>query len=125
MKISTIYLSLIIISTLLLSSCSPHSGTGVWKATAENDWGIERLVVGFDGKAVFTSTKKNNAIWHCFWSSVNDSEDLELKCKPSTNTEHEKQFLVIVNNQGFAELRNNSSLLATFKLLDENPSPKK
>jgi len=74
-----------------LSSCSPHTGTGVWKATGENDWGIERLVVSFEGRATFVS-KKNNAYCHCFWATYKDTD------------------------KGLS--------LSSFKLVDENPSPK-
>lgn len=124
MKTSSIA-SMIIISALLLSSCSPHSGTGVWKANGDNEWGINRLVVGFEGRAEFSSTKKNNAVWHCFWTAVSDDEGLDLECTPSTDTDNKQKFQVIVNDKGLAELRSESSLLATFALQDEDPSPRK
>lgn len=114
-----------VVITLLLSSCSPHSGTGVWKANADNEWGITRLVVGFEGRAEFKSTKKNNAVWHCFWTAAGDEKGVDLDCAPSTDTEHKQKFTVTVNDQGFAELRNEATLLATFTLQDENPSPQK
>ena len=125
MKNSNLLQSLLIIIALLLSSCSPHSGTGVWKANAENEWGITRLVVGFEGRAEFKSTNKDNAVWHCFWSAARDKKSLDLECTPSTNVDQKQTFNVIVNDQGFAELRNETSLLATFTLQDENPSPAK
>lgn len=122
----TVYITSLIFSfVLLLSSCSPHTGTGVWKANSENDWGIERLVVGFEGRAEFSSTKKNNTLWHCFWTAVSDDDGLDLVCMPSTNTDDKQKFQVIINDKGFAELRSESSLLATFTLQDENPSPRK
>jgi len=122
--------SFVLLVSVLLSACSPHKGTGVWKATTDNEWGIERLVVGFEGKAEFTSVKKDNAVWHCFWStSANsaavDEKGLSLDCTASTNTDKKEEFFVMVNDQGQAELRHDSVLLATFTLLDENPSPRK
>lgn len=110
--------------TLSLAACSPHPGTGVWKATADNKMGIERLVVGFEGRAEFVSKKLDNANWHCFWAKVADKK-LSLDCTPSTNSDQSKTFILFSVEAGVAELRDESGLLATFKRLDENPSPKK
>lgn len=120
----------IIIFSLLFVGCSPHPGTGVWQANDGNILGITRLVVGFEGRAEFTTSKQDNAVWHCFWGVTGDKE-LSLECTPSTNPDNNKSFVLTVNDKGFTELREGSSsvneakLLATFVRLDENPSPKK
>jgi len=80
------FTSIFIITTFLLSACSPHPGSGVWEAVADNEQGISKLTVGFEGKAEFTSSKLNNAVWHCFWSTA-DKKKLVLDCTPSTNPE--------------------------------------
>ncbi len=115
---------LLIIFSLLVSGCSPHPGTGVWKTADDNEMGIEKLVIGFEGRAEFVSTKQDKATWHCFWRGA-DKKELLLDCKPSTNPDQNKIFIISVNDQGLAEFRNESSLLATFTRTDENPSPKK
>ena len=117
------FTSVFIAFTVLLSACSPHPGSGVWEAVADNEQGISKLTVGFEGKAEFTSSKLNNAVWHCFWSTA-DKKKLALNCTPSTNPEQKKSLELNVNEQGMAELRDGSTLLATFKRLNENPSPK-
>ncbi len=117
----------IIFFTLLLTACSPHPATGVWKATDDNKLGIARLVAGFEGRVEFTTSKLDNAVWHCFWG-ISDKTELSLDCTPSTNPEKKRSFILTVNDKGIAELRdsaNRSELLATFIRLDENPSPKK
>ena len=114
----------IAIFALLLSACSPHPGMGVWKATTGNEMGIDRLVVGFEGRAEFITRKQDNAVWHCFWG-VTDKKDLSLDCTPSTNPDNKKDYILSINNQGLAELRHESKLLATFIRLNENPSPRK
>jgi len=126
--------------SLLLSACSPHPATGVWKSTGNNALGIDRLVAGFDGKAEFTTHKINNALWHCFWAAT-DKSHLTLSRIPSTNTDQKQTFVLSLNTQGKAELRGNYyptkgflpidkvaldeglPVLATFIRLDENPSP--
>jgi hypothetical protein len=40
---------------LLLSACRPHPAAGVWKTTADNDYGITKLVVVFEGRADFVT----------------------------------------------------------------------
>ncbi len=109
---------------LLLSACSPHSGSGVWKAVTNNDQGIAKLTVGFDGRAEFIASQQNNTLWHCFWTAI-DRTKLALDCTPSTNPKQEQSFVLNINEQGQAELRTGTTLLATFKRLDENPSAKK
>ena len=115
---------LIIFAALFLSACSPHPATGVWKATADNALGIDRLVAGFEGKAEFVTRKLNNALWHCFWAAP-DKKKLELSCAPSTNPDKKRAFVLSVNDQGLAELQDDGAVLATFTRLDENPSPQK
>jgi len=124
----------VIFLSLFLSACSPHPATGVWKATGDNALGIDRLVAGFEGRAEFTTSKINNAVWHCFWGAA-DKKILKLNCAPSTNTEEKRLFTLSVNEQGLAELRDAGTdgvssiemlpVLATFTRLDEDPSPRK
>jgi len=108
----------------LLSACNPHPTSGVWKATADNNYGINRLVVSFDGRATFTTSKQDKAVWHCFWSATNKQQS-ELKCTPSTNTEKEERFILSINEMGLAELSHNDIVITSFTPQDENPSPTK
>lgn len=116
-KIASLFL---IIFAVLISGCSPHPATGVWKSTQENDYGVSKLVVAFDGKAEFVSKKLDNAIWHCFWAAK-AKQQVELKCKPSTNTEKEESFKLLIDENGFANLSLKSQLISTFELVNENP----
>jgi len=137
MNLNRFYFSVLAISmALFLSACSPHPATGVWKATGDNDLGVDRLVAGFEGRAEFTTSKLDNAVWHCYWG-VPDKSKLELTCTPSTNPDLKRVFILSVNDQGLAELRDKSDpvdssplndnrpVLATFIRLDEDPSPRK
>jgi hypothetical protein len=143
MKLTRLYFSIFVISlSLLLSACSPHPATGVWKATGDNELGIDRLVAGFEGRAEFITSKLDNTLWHCFWAAA-DKKRLTLSCTPSTNPDQKRVFVMSVNKQGLAELRDNYRpakgflpavgiswderlpVLATFIRLDENPSPAK
>jgi hypothetical protein len=109
-------------NTLLLTACSPHPASGVWKTTADNDYGINKIVVGFDGKANFATPKLDNATWHCFWSAASEQETV-LNCTPSTNPDQEERFILSIKNKATAELRHNSQVITVLTLQDENPSP--
>ncbi len=124
MKFKQSHFLLFISSILLLAGCSRHPGAGVWKTDTDNQLGIEKIVVGFEGKAVFVSTKPEKTSWHCFWRGSKEKE-LLLECAPSTNPDKKQSFFLSINDQGLAEFRNDSSLLAIFTRTDENPSPKK
>ena len=110
--------------SLFLSACSPHPATGVWKSTGDNQYGIDRLVVGFEGRAEFITKKLNNAVWHCFWSASDKKEQLNLDCSASIDPKLKKKFELSVNDQSFSELKENGEVLAIFARLDEDPSPR-
>ncbi len=110
--------------TLLLYACSPHSGAGVWQATTDNEYGISRLVVAFEGWAEFEATKQGNASWHCFWGRSGKLETT-MECTSSNNSKQKQQFTLTINDQGLAELRHNSQLIGLFTRLDKNPTLKK
>ncbi len=116
----SIYPLFLVFIVALLSACSPHSASGVWKATQDNEYGISRLVVAFDGKAEFITPKLDNAIWHCFWSAKAE-KTAELKCTPSTKTDTEETFTIKINADGLAELSHKSKLIVVLTRVDENP----
>ena len=117
--------SLLILTTVfLLTACNPHPTSGVWKASADNDYGIDKLIVAFDGKANFTTTKLDNAEWHCFWSTSSKIKT-DLKCTPSTNPDQEERYTLTINDQGLVELKHDDKKITSFIRLDENPSPRK
>lgn len=119
-----IYLSPLLLAIgFILSACTPHSASGVWKTTEDNKYGITKLIVSFDGRASFKTPKLDNATWHCFWSAI-DKQETELNCTPSTNPDQEERFIITTQNQRIAELRHNDQLVATLTLQDENPSTK-
>ena len=130
MKNINVRISGLLFIVFFLAACSPHPGTGVWKAIGENTMGIERLVVGFEGRASFVSKTFDNATWHCFWGKLNKTE-LSMECTPSSNPDTQKKFVIRSIGIGKAELRevvsfvDQSKPLATFELVDENPSPRK
>ena len=113
----------LLVTTFLISACSPHPASGVWKSLEDNDYGIKDLIVSFNGRANFTSSKLDKATWHCFWSST-DKQEAELRCTPSTDPDREERFILTINNQGLAELRHNAQLITLFTLQDKDPSSK-
>ncbi len=119
------FLSLSLITTVvLLTACTPHPTSGVWKATLDNDYGIDELVIAFDGKAHFTSTKKEITDWHCFWTASSKFAT-ELKCTPSTNPDQEEKYTLTIDNKKIALLQHNTRLIASFTRTDKDPSAEK
>jgi len=110
-----------ILCTLFLSACSPHPGTGKWKADGENSLGIAKLTVAYEGKAVFTSTKPDPAVWHCFWNAA-EKQTVNLACTPSTDTEAEQHFVFSVQDDGIAELSRNGQRIGLFIRIEGNPA---
>lgn len=87
----------------------------------DNIYGIEKLVVSFDGKAQFTTHKRDNAVWHCFWTTISKIE-IELMCKPSTNPVKKERYTLTINKQGIAQLIHNKQQITEFTRIDKNPS---
>jgi len=105
----------------MLSGCSPHPGSGVWESTQSNDFGLSRLVVGFDGRASFDTKSSKTISWHCFWSA-SGKQEIQLSCTPSTNPDNGQKFSLNVNEQGLAEFKQQGKRIALLKRLDEDPS---
>lgn len=103
-----------------MAACSPHPGTGVWKTSAHNDLGIDRLIVSFNGRAEFVTRGAKAANWHCFWAGI-DKQQIELDCKPSTNPDDKQIFVLTATTAGQAKLMQHTKILAEFTLLDEDP----
>lgn len=111
---------LIVAAILVISACSPHPVSGVWKATEKNSYGISKLIVSFDGKAEFTTTNPDSATWRCFWAAT-EKRQAKLDCTPSTDPDQEKRFILTVNERGHAELSHQSKLITVLTLQNENP----
>ncbi len=104
---------------LLLSACSPHPGAGNWTATEENDWGISRLTLSYEGRAMFDS-KTPSANWHCFWGG-RDARTVQLDCTPSSHADRETQFSFSVDKDGTGILSLGGKALGRFKRADGKP----
>ena len=104
---------------LLLSACSPHPGAGNWTAAEENDWGISRLTLSYEGRGLFTS-RQPAATWHCFWGGM-DRQTARLDCTPSSNTDRETQFVFSVNQDGIGILSQEGKTLGRFRRIDGKP----
>lgn len=113
----------VIATALLLSACSPHPGTGVWQANGQNEQGIDKLIVSFNGRAEFSTTVPQAARWHCFWAGI-DKQQIELNCTPSTNPDDKQIFVLTAMQAGQAQLMQQNKTLATLTLLDEDPTLK-
>jgi len=105
---------------LSLTACSPHPGTGVWVSEGENNLGLSKIIVAFEGKAEFKTTKPVEANWHCFWGKM-DKNTLILDCTPSTHPDQAHQFKIISKQKMTAEFRENGNLITKLKRIDANP----
>jgi len=109
-----------LVSLLFLTACSPHAGTGVWVTEGENVLGLTKIIVAFDGRAEFSSSKPVDAKWHCFWGKADDKA-LNLDCTPSNNVDQARQFVIFSTGKMSAEFQENGKLIAKLKRIDENP----
>jgi hypothetical protein len=108
------------ICALTLSACSPHPGSGVWKAQGENNMGIPSLTIGFEGKARFSSSKTTPATWHCFWNA-SGRQTIDLDCTPSIDTEAETHFVLTVTDNQAAKLSMDGKPVGNFARSDKMP----
>ncbi len=105
---------------LILTACSPHPGTGVWSANAENKYGLSKIIIAFNGRAEFTTTRLMKTKWHCFWGKKTKTI-LSLDCSPASNPEQSRKFTIVSLDKMSAELREAGKPIATLKRVDENP----
>ncbi len=110
---------LLLLLPLLLAACAPHPGAGRWQAVADNETGITDLVIAFDGRALFATTKPK-ASWHCFWSGK-DTRLALLDCTPSSNPDEKVRWLFHVDGEGTGSLSRDGRILARFRRVDGKP----
>ena len=99
---------------VVLSACSPHPGAGEWKAGGDNELGIADLSLHFDGKAEFVTTKKDIAVWHCFWGR-GDEAVATMKCVPSSDPERRESYEFVVRGEERGELFYGGESIAVFE----------
>lgn len=99
---------------LFLGACSPHPGSGGWRATSAEPL-FERLEVRFNGNADFyTKINDEAAAWRCFWSAEGN-QTLELKCIQASNGDNEKEYALIVEEGGqTATLERGNNVLGSY-----------
>ncbi len=109
--------TLLIFSTLLmLSACSPHQGTGNWKANTKNSHNINTINISFEGNADFYSEGKEDSIRRCFWSAVAE-QTMRMQCVYSEDTDKTVKYQFAVTEKGHAKLTLDDQLIAEFTLL--------
>ena len=102
------------LGSVTLAACSPHPSAGKWKAVSDNVFGIADLSLQFDGKAEFATTKKDIAVWHCFWGKSGESR-ATMKCVPSSDPERRELYEFVVQDEKRGELFYNGESVATFE----------
>lgn len=107
-------LLLLVLGVNLLAACSPHPGAGKWKAVSDNELGIEDLSILYEGKAEFVTTKKDSAVWHCFWGKK-DKNAAAMKCVPSSDPERREAYEFIVQSDERGELLYQEKVIAVFE----------
>jgi hypothetical protein len=105
---------LLVWGAIVLVACSPHPGSGKWKTISDNELGVAELSIHFDGKAEFKTTKKDIAVWHCFWGGKSEAV-VTMNCAPSTDPERRERFTFAVGSTNQGQLRYQGNAIATFE----------
>ena len=102
------------IGVTMLIACSPHPSAGKWKAISDNELGIRDIDILYEGKAEFTTTKGDVAVWHCFWGGTSKLV-ATMNCVPSSDTDRREQFTFVVDGSDQGKLSHQGELLATLE----------
>mgnify|MGYP001816601978 FL=1 len=96
---------------LLLSACSPHPAAHTWVTDDQNEPGISKLDVTFEGTAEFYSTADLKSIRRCFWGAKSRTI-IELNCVHAEDTEIKETYELEVADNNSARLTHNKILIA-------------
>ena len=97
----------------LITSCSPHPGSGEWVAAGENPRGFTRLVVQFDGKAEFYVQGREAESLRCFWQTSGERR-IDLQCAGENASVEERVFQLDIAESGQAKLKESGDVIVRF-----------
>jgi len=101
---------LLLVVVLVLSACSPHPAAQTWITNQENDLGINKINVVFEGTADFYSATDGRSIRRCFWGAKTRNS-IELTCVHSDNTDIKETYKLEVTEDGKALLSQDNALI--------------
>lgn len=98
---------------LLITGCSPHPGSGIWIAEAENEPGFTKIDVQYEGRADIYNATDEAAVRRCFWGGMSPRQ-LALDCVQAADTEIKENYRLTVAEDGTAELTRKQQLIGVF-----------
>jgi len=105
---------LILLTTLLLQSCSPHPGAGSWVPTKNSNAPFSEISVSFNGQVeLFVPQQKEHA-YRCFWAGVS-SDTLNFDCISATDETVKPQYSFKIAQNGVAKLFEATTLLGEYQ----------
>ncbi len=114
------FIVFILLSLLILSACSPHSGTGYWQTQGSNSLNISSINITFEGTADFYTQGKKEAIYRCFWSAATE-KSMRLQCVNANDVSKEDIYLFMNLDKKNAQLLLNDKIVAQFSRIEQPP----
>ena len=101
-----------ILGLFLIAGCSPHPGTGEWKAMTENELNITKISVFFTPKVLFYARAINEPVMQCGWWAL-DKKVIEMECVHLSDTEIKEKYRIKVVADGKAELLKEDTVITS------------
>lgn len=107
-----------------LTGCSPHPGTGNWRAEGNNLLNVSRINIVYEGTADFYVDGKEDAIRRCFWSAT-AKRTMQMQCVHADDTDKEVNYQFVITEKGHANLLLDDKVIGQFLAQAPEPEPEK
>ena len=114
-------LFIVCLSSLLLSACSPHPGSGIWVPLDDSEAPYTRLEVLFEGRAELFAPGREGHLYRCFWGGT-DADSIRLDCISADDEAVKPVFTFRVAADGTGELIASGESIGFFQRTEEKPT---
>jgi len=106
------------LSLVLLSACTPHSASGTWVASGDNQANYSKILIHFEPKLEIYAQGSVKPVQYCGWSAIS-KQKIEMGCMSSDDQIKADKYQLNIINKTNAELIQEGKVIANFKLVDE------
>lgn len=110
-----VYLLFLSLNLIFISACSPHSASGTWVASEDNQANYSKILIHFDDKLEIYAQDAVKPVQYCGWSAIS-KQTIEMECMSSEDQKEMDIYQLNIIDKMNAELTYEGKVIAKFIL---------